>query len=190
MANQRLRVIGGRYRGQIIRFHPNHDLRPTPDRVRETVFNWLCPLILGARCLDLFSGSGAMGIEALSRGANEVVFVESHYPSVQKIRQNLAAFKLCETEKYCVIHSTAQQYLKGDPKPFDIIFVDPPYRKDLLKPICYQLQSGGWLKKMTHLYLEGEYALQQQQLQPHWMIAKSKKMGRVFCHLVSTTISQ
>ncbi len=128
-------------------------MRPTPDRVRETLFNWLQNTIHGARCLDLFAGSGALGLEALSRGANEVVFIEKNKAVAHQLTYNLALLK-SDTN---VINTDALDYLSSQSAtPFDIIFLDPPYRKDLLASSLALLIEKKLIQSHTLIYLEHE----------------------------------
>lgn len=146
----RLRIIAGRWRGRRLSFPAQSGVRPTPDRVRETLFNWLAPGLPGSRCLDLFAGSGALGIEALSRGAGEVVLVEQQPPLAQAIRDNLAALEAQHAE---VIRAEALTWLRTSPRPFDIVFLDPPFRQGLLTPVFAQLAQG-WLHPAAQIYVE------------------------------------
>ena len=181
-----LRIIGGRWRGQHLRFPALPNLRPTPDRVRETLFNWLTPLISGAHCLDLFAGSGALGIEALSRGANEVVFIEQHPTAVRQLRENLTKLGSLQTQ---VIQTDALAWLQNAAIPFDIIFLDPPFNQDLLLPICTTLAHNGWLQPGARIYLETERSLQYLVLPANWKILREKSAGRVSYGLcVSDTV--
>ncbi len=146
-----LRLIGGRYRGRRLPF-PNHPgLRPTPDRVRETLFNWLAPVLQGARCLDLFAGSGALGFEALSRGAVEVVMVERAPVVVRQLRAN--AERLGETHLR-IDQADALRWLEQRAEPFDLVFLDPPYSARLLDPVIERLIRFDWLTAGAHVYLE------------------------------------
>ena len=126
----KLRIIGGTHRSRVIEFDPNSGVRPTPDRVRQTVFDWLAPVIEGAKCLDLFAGSGAMGFEAISRGASKVTFVESARRQIDLIRANLA--KLRAEAQAEVMPTDGITYLELTPLRFDVVFLDPPYDGDLL----------------------------------------------------------
>jgi 16S rRNA (guanine966-N2)-methyltransferase len=177
-----LRIIGGEWRGRKLRFAEGEGLRPTTDRVRETLFNWLQPMIAGARCLDLFSGSGALGLEALSRGAAEVVFVDTNPKAIAALKENLALLK---TANATVTRGDALAYLQGDARPFDVIFLDPPFRKDLLQPALQQLSSGGWLAPGARIYLELESELGDPQLPEGWELLRSKRAGQVAYHLAA-----
>ena len=125
-------------------------LRPTPDRVRETLFNWLQPVIADARCLDLFAGSGMLGLEALSRGAGRVVAVDRERGAVASLQQAAATLG---TDRIDVLRGDAMDYLAGDPVPFDVVFLDPPFRSGLL-PGLLDAVTGGWLTKPAWVYLE------------------------------------
>ncbi len=148
----RLRIIGGRWRGRRLGFPDAEGLRPTPDRVRETLFNWLQPVIATARCLDLFAGSGALGLEALSRGAARCTFIERDPVVVAALRENAAmldAGQSCE-----VVQADALAWLAGPASCFDIVFVDPPFRRGLAGPCLNALLDGGWLAPGARVYLE------------------------------------
>ena len=179
----RLRIIGGQWRGRKLEFPNVADLRPTPDRVRETVFNWLQPVIDGARCLDLFAGSGALGFEALSRGAAHVVMVERDSAAVAKLRANLMLLK---TEQGRVIQRDAHEFLAhrhDDIAPFDIVFLDPPYHRGLLDPCFAALVNGSWLCKHAYIYFEAERTLQKFKLPPGFQHVRNKSAGQVGYHL-------
>lgn len=177
---KRLRIIGGMHRGRILKFIPADGLRPTPDRVRETVFNWLQPVIAGARCLDMFAGSGAMGLEALSRGAAEVVFVESQQATADQIQQHLHTL---DAGNGYVYRQPASDFIRQAASSFDVVFLDPPYGKGLLLASCEQLEKASLLSACARVYLESEFAVQQQQLPAGWELARAKQAGQVFYHL-------
>ncbi len=146
-----LRIIGGRWRGRKLRFPATTGLRPTPDRVRETLFNWLAPAIHGARCLDLFAGSGALGLEALSRGAAQATFVERDPVAARSLRETLAAL---EAGGGTVARADAGAYLAGEASPFDVVFLDPPFAEDLVQACLARLVAGGWLAPGARVYVE------------------------------------
>ncbi|MCB1714670.1 MAG: 16S rRNA (guanine(966)-N(2))-methyltransferase RsmD [Candidatus Competibacteraceae bacterium] len=183
--SQQLRIIGGQWRGRKLRFPALPGLRPTPDRVRETLFNWLSPLITGARCLDLFAGSGALGIEALSRGAARVVFVENDARASKTLRENL---HVLQTDAAAVIAMDAQRWLKQAapmqvaPDLFDIVFLDPPFAQDYLNPICQALEDSGCLAANALIYLESE--IRSSVLLPaNWTVLRDKTAGQVHYRL-------
>jgi 16S rRNA (guanine966-N2)-methyltransferase len=176
-----LRIIGGAWRGRRIRFPATPgDIRPTPDRVRETLFNWLQGRIAGVRALDLYAGSGALGLEALSRGAREVVFVDSSRAATRAIRAALDAF---ECDRGRVVDSTADAYLRGVPEPFDVVFLDPPYAQQDLPAVCARLDSAGWLAAGARIYLEQAAGRGEPQLPPGLALLRSKRAGEVGYHL-------
>ena len=128
-----LRIIGGEFRSRVVAFDPGAGVRPTPDRVRQTLFDWLAPVIEGARCLDLFAGSGALGLEALSRGAAHVTFVETGAPQVAAIRAAVATLGV--VARASVVQTDARAFLASAPeRAFEIAFLDPPFDSTLLPP--------------------------------------------------------
>ncbi|MEZ5583766.1 MAG: 16S rRNA (guanine(966)-N(2))-methyltransferase RsmD [Candidatus Competibacteraceae bacterium] len=171
-----LRVIGGQWRGRRLNFPALNGLRPTPDRVRETLFNWLSPVIEGARCLDLFAGSGALGIEALSRGAREVVFVERHPRAASCLWENLLGLGVTASQ---VLQKDALTWLDGDSEPFDVVMLDPPFYQGLIGPVCAALEARGWLTPKAFIYLEAEQGLQHLLLPTAWTIYREKTAGQV-----------
>jgi 16S rRNA (guanine966-N2)-methyltransferase len=146
----RVRLIGGSLRGSRLEVPDVAGLRPTSDRVRETLFNWLAPMIEGSRCLDLFAGTGALGLEAASRGAREVVLVERDLAAVAALRANVARLKAaaCRVEA-----CPAETYLRGTPQPFDLVLLDPPFAAAAWAPVIAALESG-WLAPSAWLYIE------------------------------------
>lgn len=177
-ANQ-LRIIAGRWRGRKLSFAPAVGVRPTPDRVRETLFNWLSPVIRGARCLDLYAGSGALGIEAASRGAASAVLVDSDPRVVAKLREQL---QLLDAARVEVVQSSVESWLAAAAVPFDIVFLDPPFRRNLLPACISALESGGWLAADAHVYIEAETSLELD-LPESWEMYRSKRAGQVGYHL-------
>lgn len=170
-----LRIIGGTWRSRRVSFPDVEGLRPSPDRVRETLFNWIAPIIQGARCLDLYAGSGALGLEALSRGASAVVFVDTDRRVVTQLEQNL---KLLGASGASVVQSDAVAFLQRPPKPFDVVFLDPPFRKGLL-PACLQHLNNGWLAPGARVYVESEAELGEPAVPPDWELLRSKQAGQV-----------
>jgi 16S rRNA (guanine966-N2)-methyltransferase len=176
-----LRIIGGQWRSRKLRFPPIPGLRPTPNRVRETLFNWLGQHLEGARCLDLYAGSGALGFEAASRGAARVVQVEFDSLACQALRQHC---DLLEARQIIVVQDSVEHFLRGAAEPFDLVFLDPPYAQKLLGPACRLLEQHGWLASFSQVYLESEVGFQpQRQLPPRWHIHRSKQSGEVGYHL-------
>lgn len=173
--NQTVRIIGGLYRGKKLGFPDIDGLRPTPDRVRETLFNWLMADIRGVRCLDAFAGSGALGFEALSRGAAQVVLVEASPLACKALRHNAESLRSPAIQ---VISADALSYLEKTTTPFDIIFLDPPFASDFMTRCLQTIEAGLGLKPGGLLYTESPMALQ---LDPEiWTERKSKKAGQVY----------
>lgn len=176
-----LRIIAGQWRGRKLAFPDVAGLRPTPDRVRETVFNWLMPMLPGARCLDLFAGSGALGFEAASRGAGQVVLVERDTQALAQLRAHVATLAATQVR---VVVADALHYLAGSAQPFDIVLLDPPYdQPELLVKSCAQLEAGGWLAPKAYIYLEtrGKHGLPP--LPANWELKHGKQAGQVGYHL-------
>jgi 16S rRNA (guanine966-N2)-methyltransferase len=172
----KLRIIGGSLRGSKLVVPDAPGLRPTPDRVRETVFNWLSPIIDGARCLDLFAGTGALGIEALSRGAAWVDFVETDPKLAQALRDNLARLRQSQAGVRC---GDALGLLQmPPPAPYDIVFVDPPFSAGLWATAAAALDAPDWLRPGALVYLEmpAQAALE---LPPQWQLHRESAAGAV-----------
>ena len=175
-----LRIIGGEWRGRKIRFPAVPGLRPTPDRVRETLFNWLAPVIAGSRCLDLFAGSGALGLEALSRGAAHVAFVERDRAAARHLEETASALA---PGRASVCYADALAWLKGRATIADIAFIDPPYDSALLPEAMRALESGGWLAPDAFIYLEAPAKAGLPALPPTWSMHRTGRAGAVGYHL-------
>ena len=172
---QSLRIIGGQWRGRKLEFASADGLRPTGDRIRETLFNWLMADLPGARCLDAFSGSGALGLEALSRGAGFTQFIESHPQAAQMIADNL---KLLGSDKASVERGDCLDWLRQQPpEPFDVVFLDPPFQQDLW-PQAIELLQRGWLTAAAAIYIETprDHALP---IPADWHLHREKHAGDV-----------
>jgi 16S rRNA (guanine966-N2)-methyltransferase len=180
LLTHKLRIIGGAWRGRKLEFPPFDAIRPTPDRVRETVFNWLQDHIVGARCLDLFAGSGALGFEALSRGAAQVEFVEREPKVGRYLRETLQRLNAPQADVHV---ADAVQWLTNASRPFDIVFLDPPFSSDLLPTLCEQLETRGWLASSALIYIENASAKGTPVLPSKWELIKSKTTGQVGYHL-------
>lgn len=179
MANK-LRIIGGDWRSRQIVFDDAPGLRPTPSRVRETLFNWLQSDVENSRCLDLYSGSGALGFEAASRGAKRVVQVESNPKACQKLRDNMAALKAVQIE---LVSQDVSRFLQGKAESFDLVFLDPPFGQNLVLPTCQLLEQGGWLSGYAKIYIEVERNLTLADMPANWRLLKSKAAGEVGFYL-------
>ncbi len=180
-----VRIIAGTWRGRRVKFPDMPGLRPTPDRVRETLFNWLQHSIADARCLDLFAGSGALGLEALSRGAKVSVFVEQAQLAARALQAELVRFG--GRSKSRVVEMGASRFLRGPIAAFggafDVVFMDPPFGKDALNDYIPLLDTGSWVKPGGLVYLENEKAAGAPSLPSHWQLLKSKSAGEVGYHL-------
>jgi 16S rRNA (guanine966-N2)-methyltransferase len=181
-----LRIIAGRWRGRRWRF-PELELRPTPDRVRETLFNWLQGRISGARCLDLFAGSGALGLEALSRGAGSARFVDTEASAVRAIQ---AVAREWGAENAVIDNCSATQFLAGKVQPFDVVFLDPPFSGGLLEPTALLLEERGWLADGASIYVEQARSGSPAQLPERWRLQKSGAAGAVSYHLYQSAARQ
>lgn len=180
MANQKnkVRIGGGEWRSRLLAFPDVPGLRPTPDRVRQTLFNWLGQDLHGLTCLDLFCGTGVMGFEALSRGARSVVMVEKSAPAYRALLENK---RVLGAEAAQIVQMDALQFLAGDRETYDVIFLDPPYQQgwiDKLLPVLAPHLAPGGL-----LYAEAEFALADSE---HWQVHKQGKAGNVFFHLLKS----
>lgn len=180
-----VRIIAGKWRGRRLKVPAIKELRPTPDRVRETVFNWLSPFLSGANCLDLFAGSGVLGFEALSRGAASLVLIDQSAEIVQLLKEEWHKFSVNETikQEVDIYRAIAPQGLRPVQQPFDIVFLDPPYQQDLLLPSCEYLEKNHFLAETAYIYLESYELIKENNLPLHWRIVKSAHAGQVFYHL-------
>jgi 16S rRNA (guanine966-N2)-methyltransferase len=180
-----LRVIGGRWRSRKLNFPAVDQLRPTANRIRETLFNWLQDVIPGAVCLDLFAGSGACGIEALSRGARQVTFVERNPLAADAIARNLTTLGALEAT---VVRADVLAWLKIAPLApgsVGVVFVDPPYAARLERACCEALEKSGLLTQRALIYLESDRAIGDDLIPVNWRIRKSKRAGAVHYALLA-----
>ncbi len=175
-----VRVIAGRWRSRKIAVPDLKGLRPTSDRTRETLFNWLAPIIQEAHCLDLFAGSGILGFEALSRGASHVTFVDNEAVVIKHLQQTLIQLE-AEAE---ILQLNATKEFISDGKPFDIVFLDPPFNQNLLEPTCSWLEQSDLLAQSTYIYIEAERGLTQLPTPENWHTIRKKVIGQVSYYLV------
>lgn len=171
-----VRIIGGHLRGSKLAVPDVAGLRPTPDRVRETLFNWLAPMIAGATCLDLFAGTGALGIEALSRGAGHVDFVERDAQLARALRENLS--RLGETSGSVRQADALGLLTQPAPTRYDLVFIDPPFAEDLWEAAASRIETGGWLAERAWIYVESP-ADRALALPPTWQPHREKCAGAV-----------
>jgi 16S rRNA (guanine966-N2)-methyltransferase len=178
-----LRIVGGRHRGRRLRFPAGVEIRPTPDRVRETLFNWLQPRMDGARVLDLFAGSGALGLEALSRGAGQVTFVERDRRAASAISGVLEEWRETSATVVC---ADASSWLRGaPPAAFDIVFMDPPYDAALLGEAAAALATHARLAPDARVYVERRAREPLPPLPEGWRELRAGRAGEVGYHLFS-----
>ncbi len=173
----RLRIVAGIWRSRLLDIADVEGLRPTSERIRETLFNWLSPQLHGARCLDLFAGTGALGLEALSRGAGSAVFVERSGVAARQLEKNIAALGATAAT---VRQQDASDYLSGRPEArFDVVFLDPPFAADLLEETCKLLATRELLADGALVYLEQDRSSPEPELPDGWQIIKNKTAGMV-----------
>jgi 16S rRNA (guanine966-N2)-methyltransferase len=176
-SRNRYRIIGGTWRSRQLAFPDGKGLRPTADRVRETLFNWLQPILPGAHCLDLFAGSGALSFEALSRGATQVTCLERNPAAADAIHANA---RLLQTSSLTLLRTDAMQWLRQQQaQRFDIVFLDPPFDLNLLESCCDLLSSQQLVAPGGMVYLESGRALTTLTLPAGWSLIREKKAGQV-----------
>jgi 16S rRNA (guanine966-N2)-methyltransferase len=185
----KVRIVGGQFKRTPLSVPDLPGLRPTPDRVRETIFNWLAGFTEGSRCLDLFAGTGALGLEAASRGAKEVVLVESHRQAAEQIADTLTRLKHPENVRLKV--TTAERFLalqaERQDSGFDLIFLDPPFGQDWLAKLLPALPSILNAQGKVYVELEEPIAelLQRINIAQLWHIERAAKAGQVYYHLLT-----
>ena len=179
-----LRIIAGKWRGRKITFLDQESLRPSIDRVRETLFNWLQNEIVGSKCLDLFAGSSALSLEAASRGADHVTCLELNPESAACIKENIALLKAYQVT---LLQQDALKFLKTtkSENKYDLIFLDPPFKENLLQESCDLLESNSWLAASALIYLESDQVLENYALPSNWTLIKQQQAGLFYyglCH--------
>ncbi len=173
-----IRIIAGQWRGRKLPVLDSQGLRPTTDRVRETLFNWLMYELQGARCLDLYAGTGALGLESLSRGAKYVQFVELSASVASAIKQNLHSLKVPEEGAHVAINSANVFLNKPPTEPFDVIFLDPPFDKGLLPEVIQRLAEPGWLSERAFVYVEQGVKEPELEVPLEWSLHRHSKAGQ------------
>ncbi|MFZ9872501.1 MAG: 16S rRNA (guanine(966)-N(2))-methyltransferase RsmD [Steroidobacteraceae bacterium] len=186
MANSNeVRIIAGQWRGRKIRFPAGTAIRPTPDRVRETLFNWLAPMIRGARVLDAFAGSGALGLESASRGAASVVCLETDGRCVTALQERCREWGAAQVD---IVRADALRWLAATrpsaSEPFDLVFLDPPFDADLWLRVANRLEAGDWLSSGAYVYLELPVERELAGLPPNWKPWRKGRAGEVGYHLL------
>ena len=173
-----LRIIGGQWRSRQFDFPMAHGLRPTPNRVRETLFNWLAPYVEGAKVLDVFAGSGALFLEALSRGAGSALALDLNSAAINSLRGHLLTLR-CDNGQ--LLQTDALRHLEQQPAtPFDLVFLDPPFSQGLLLPACTLLEEKGWLASDAWVYTESENPPSSLGLPGNWRLHREQKAGQVY----------
>lgn len=171
-----IRIIGGQWRGRKLPVPESPGLRPTTDRVRETLFNWLAPVMVDAHCLDCFAGSGALGLEALSRYAASTTLLEMERGVAQQLQKNLATLK---ADRGKVITTNTLSFLSQPGTPHQIVFVDPPFRQGLLEETLRLLETQGWLADEALVYVESEVENGLPPVPANWQLYREKVAGQV-----------
>ena len=171
-----IRIIAGQWRGRKLPVHDIEGLRPTTDRVKETVFNWLMNDVVDKNCLDCFAGSGSLGIEALSRGASSITMIEKDSQAARQITDNLSLLK---AENAQVIKGDSLNYLSADQQQYGLVFIDPPFRKALAEPICQLLETNELLEPSALIYVEIESEMTNFTPPINWQLLKEKAAGQV-----------
>lgn len=175
--SSQIRIIGGEWRSRKLTVPDGPGLRPTPDRVRETLFNWLASYIGGARVLDAFTGSGALFLEALSRGASSGIALDLNTAAINNLRSNLEILD-CDNAK--VLRADALDYLASSAEQgFDIVLLDPPFHQDLLLQSCELLEANNWLNERAWIYTESEQAPSSLGVPNTWRLHREKRSGQV-----------
>ena len=175
-----IRIIGGKWRGRSLSVIQREGLRPTPSRVRETLFNWLAPTIQGARCLDCFAGSGILGFEALSRGASSLLLLEKAKPQIINLKKTATQLALHETQLEIKQVDTLQWLSTNKLKvQFDVIFLDPPFEEKLWEPCLTRILNGAFCHNKTLVYVESPVKPASFLVQDPWKVVKQKQAGNV-----------
>jgi len=180
VASNKVKIIAGQWRGRNLPFPDIKGLRPTPVRVRETVFNWLQYDVIASRCLDLYAGSGALGMEAASRGAKAVVQVDDDAQVCRQLKQNA---ELVSASQVKIVQQDVFRYLAGNAQMFDLVFLDPPFAKGYAVQAANWLEEKLWLANHAKIYIEVENTLKLTGLPENWKMLKHKKAGEVAYYL-------
>lgn len=171
-----IRIIGGRWRGRKLPVTDSPGLRPTTDRVRETLFNWLAPVIQGVRCLDCFAGSGALGLEALSRAAASVALLEQDREVSAQLARNL---QVLQAQQAQVITADSLRWLAQPGEAFDVVFIDPPFRQGMIADTVAVLERHRRLADDAWIYIETETEGPVPEVPAHWQLHREKGAGQV-----------
>lgn len=182
-----VRIISGLWRGRKLPVHDAEGLRPTTDRVKETLFNWIAQDVPRAKCLDLFAGSGGLGFEAASRQAEMVTLIELNPNAFKQIEKNIASLNASNLTAH---NTDAISFLKQPGTPHHVVFIDPPFRKGLLDETVALLESNGWLADDAMIYVETEKELSLDSIPAHWHLHREKTAGQVSYRLFERQADQ
>ncbi len=178
--SHKIRIIGGQWRSRQIVFDDTPQLRPTPGRLRETLFNWLQGSVEGSICLDLYAGSGALGLEAASRGAEKVMAVEQNPQACRMIHTNITRLEAVNVQLY---QQEVMRFLASDSQPCHLVFMDPPFKKNLVESTCHWLEDKGWLASGAKIYIEAEKQWSVSGIPESWQRLKETQAGDVKAYL-------
>jgi len=182
-APQQVRIIGGVWRGSKLPVMMRDGLRPTASRTRETLFNWLQPIIQGSDCLDLFAGSGVLGFEAVSRGAAQADLIEMDRQIVEQLQQQVRRLQATQVS---VIHQVAQEFISQTHHQYDVVFIDPPFHQIDLVNLLAQLHTGQIVKADAKIYVEAPKQCLPDKLPANWVWQRQSEAGEVEYGLIST----
>lgn len=182
-----IRIISGQWRGRKLPVLNAEGLRPTTDRTKETLFNWLMQDIHGLRCVDAFAGSGSLGFEALSRGAKSVTFIEKNAAAAKQLKSNIELLKISELQASVHSSDAIQFFQQSTPQAYDLVFVDPPFGKGLAEPILLSIIENGWLAQNGLVYLETEQPAPLTIAEPWQVLKKKETSGFSYCLLQLST---
>lgn len=176
--SNQVRIIGGNFRGQKITFSNSQGLRPTGNRIKETLFNWLASSILNSNCLDLFAGSGSLGIESISRGAKSVTMIEKNRSAFVAIKKSCSRLGIKDIS---LVETDSMKWLahKNDLESFDVVFLDPPFDSDLISSCCELLEKNLFLAKSAYIYIETTRNHRILTVPDNWKLVKEKNTGQV-----------
>ncbi|MGR5120628.1 16S rRNA (guanine(966)-N(2))-methyltransferase RsmD [Vibrio astriarenae] len=181
-----IRIISGLWRGRKLPVHDAEGLRPTTDRVKETVFNWLAQDVPKSRCLDVFAGSGGLGFEAASRQAEQVTMLELNNKAFQQLKSNVATLKASNID---AVQTDALAYLKQPGSAYDVVFIDPPFHQGLVDECIQLLEQNGWLSDNAMIYLETEKELDVSSVPTTWSLHREKQAGQVAFRLYEREVN-
>jgi len=185
-----VRIIGGKFRSRKILFSDSPGLRPTTDRIRETLFNWLAPVISGAECLDVFGGSGVLSFEAISRGAAHVLLIEKSQQTLEQIAANAKKLEIPSSQLSLIGSDALKSLASLDARSFDIIFLDPPFDADLLYPCIQRIVQHQLIRENGFIYIETHLPILNDKIPADWKCLKEKKAGQVYYYLYSCNLTK